>query len=74
MIRLAHLLTQLMDHLYGKLQIGKGPDYAAYTCIKENWKRHLEYLDDCFIYWPYALGNIADFLQILNSMHNLQST
>ena len=34
--------------------------------LKENWKRSL---DDCFIYWPYVLGNITDFLQILNSMH-----
>lgn len=50
--------------LYEKLKCEKGDIYAHY--VEENWKR---FLDDCFIYWPDHLGEISEFLHILNSMH-----
>jgi hypothetical protein len=50
--------------LHDKLIIEKGNDYASY--VEQYWKR---YLDDCFIYWPEALGDIGHFLEMLNDMH-----
>jgi len=50
--------------MYKKLKCEKGDTYALY--VEKNWKR---FLDDCFIYWPDHLGNVTEFLQILNSMH-----
>jgi hypothetical protein len=58
------VLAYLEEMLYTKLESEKGIEYAKF--IKEHFVR---YLDDCFIVWNEAQGDIKYFHTLLNNLH-----
>lgn len=59
------VMGYLETKLYEQTKQQYGLEFSKY--IEENWKR---FLDDCEMLWKSNLGQIDDFLNILNSLDN----